>query len=120
MLMLEAAGYPDREGALSQVAGHLSVPLSTVRGWFLGTRNPPPAELRNEKRIDFLEAIREELEGIFPAMKEKRIDASYRELATAAGIMLDKHQLLSGRPTGAVAIQVEYINDWRSEREAND
>ena len=100
VLMLEAAGYPGHEGALSRVAGHLGgVPLSTLRGWFHGTRNPPPAQLRNEKRLDLREAIREELAGIFPAMAEKRQDATYRELATAAGILIDKDQLLGGHPT---------------------
>ncbi len=99
VLMLEAAGYPKREGALSQVAGHLNVPLSTLRGWFIGTRNPPPAKLRNEKRFDLREAIRDELAGIFPAMADRRQDATYRELATAAGILIDKDQLLDGKPT---------------------
>jgi transposase-like protein len=37
-LMLEAAGYPGRDGALSQVSGHLSVPRSTLRGWFTGAK----------------------------------------------------------------------------------
>ena len=118
--MLEAAGYPDKEGALLQVAGHLKVPHQTLSRWGRAVQNPPPPGLVHEKRIDFLEAIREELEGIFPALKERRIEATYRELATAAGIMLDKYQLLSGKPTGAVAIQVEYVNDWRSEREPQD
>lgn len=97
--MLEAAGYPKRDGALSQVAGHLGVPLSTLRGWFNGTRNPPPAKLRNEKRFDLREAIQKELADIFPAMADKRQDATYRELATAAGILVDKIQLLTGQPT---------------------
>lgn len=99
VLMLEAAGYPAKEGALSQVAGHLKVPLSTLRGWFIGTRNPPPAKLRNEKRFDLRQAIRDELAGIFPTMAERRQDATYRELATAAGILIDKDQLLDGKPT---------------------
>ena len=106
VLMLEAAGYPEREGGLSQVAGHLDVPLSTLRGWFTGAHNPPPAKVRNQKKIDLREAIREELAGIFPAMAEKRQDATYRELATAAGILIDKDQLLSGQPTERQEINV--------------
>ena len=120
VLMLEAAGYPDRKGALSQVSGRLGVPLSTLRGWFNGQHNPPPAKLRNEKRIDLLEAIRDELAEIFPAMAERRIDASYRELVTAAGILIDKQQLLTGKPTGALTLQVEYVNDWRNNNEQPD
>lgn len=99
VLMLEAAGYPEREGALSQVGGRLKVPLSTLRGWFIGAHNPPPAHLRNEKRLDLVQAIRDELAGIFPAMADRRQDATYRELATATGILVDKLQLLTGQPT---------------------
>lgn len=32
-------------------------------------------------------------------MEHRRIDANYRELATAAGILIDKLQLLTGKPT---------------------
>jgi transposase-like protein len=99
VLMLEAAGYPDREGGLSQVSSHLGVPISTIRGWYLGTRNPPPPELRNEKRFDLLEAIQTELAAIFPAMATRREDASYRELGTVAGILMDKQLLLTGKAT---------------------
>lgn len=106
VLMLEAAGYPGREGALSRVGGHLDVPLSTLRGWFTGAHNPPPAEVRKGKRIDLREAIRAELAGIFPAMAERRQEATYRELATAAGILIDKDQLLSGQPTERQEVNV--------------
>lgn len=99
VLMLEAAGYPDREGALSQVSERLGVPLSTIRSWYIGTRNPPPAKLRNEKRFDLLKAIQDELAAIFPALSDRRDEATYRELVTAAGILIDKNQLLTGQPT---------------------
>ena len=97
--MLEAAGYPEREGALSQVAGHLSVPESTLRGWFSGAHNPPPAKVRAKKKLDLVQAIRDELAGIFTAMPGRRGEATYRELATAVGILTDKLQLLTGQPT---------------------
>ncbi len=99
VLMLEAAGYPGKEGSLAQVSKHVSVPRSTLQGWFNGTRNPPPPDMRHEKRIDLLSAIQTELAYIFPAMADRRQDASYRELVTAAGILIDKLQLLSGKPT---------------------
>lgn len=120
VLMLEAAGYPDKKGSLSHVSSQIGVPISTLNGWFTGAHNPPPSDIRDEKRIDLLEAIQAELSAIFPAMAERREDASYRELVTAAGILIDKRQLLTGKPTGAVAIQVEYVNDWRNESEQPD
>jgi transposase-like protein len=105
-LMLEAAGYPERDGALSQVSGHLSVPRSTLRGWFTGAHNPPPAEVRHEKRFDLLNAIQTELAAIFPALAGAREDANYRELVTAVGILTDKHQLLTGQPTERAEVNV--------------
>ena len=99
VVMLEAAGYPEREGALSYVAGHIGVPISTLRGWFNASHNPPPAELRNKKRLDLREAVRAELDNVFAAMEGVRQDASYRDLVTAAGILVDKLQLLEGKPT---------------------
>lgn len=99
VLMLEAAGYPDKKGAMSQVAKQLAVSRSTLRGWATGTSNPPPAKVRHEKKIVLVSAIQEELAEIFPTMAGKRQDASYRELVTAAGILIDKLQLLSGKPT---------------------
>jgi|CXWK01.1.fsa_nt_gi transposase-like protein len=99
VLMLEAAGYPDREGALSHVSKHLGVSRSTLRGWIDGTLNPPPADIRHKKGLDLVAAIQEELTAIFPAMRERREDATYRELTTAAGILIDKLQLLTGKPT---------------------
>lgn len=99
VLMLDAAGYPEREGALSHVSGHLGVARSTLRSWHDGTHNPVPANVRHKKSIDLVGAIQSELAGIFPAMEQRRIDASYRELATAAGILIDKIQLLTGKPT---------------------
>lgn len=99
VLMLEAAGYPDREGALSQVAGRLNLSRSTLRSWFTGEHNPPPVNIHHEKRFDLIQAIRDELASIFPALGGKRDEATYRELVTAVGILTDKLQLLTGQPT---------------------
>lgn len=97
--MLEAQGYPNKKGALSAVAKHLGVPRSTLRGWHTAQNNPPPSEIRREKRGDLAALIESELDSIFDEMPNARQDASYRDLATAAGILIDKKQLLSGEPT---------------------
>lgn len=99
VVMLDAQGYPEKEGALSKVAKHLDVPLSTLRGWWTAEHNPPPADIRNEKRGDLAALIKNEVEGVLSAMPDKRIEADYRALATALGIMVDKLQLLTGQPT---------------------
>lgn len=115
VVMLEAAGYPGRLGALAQVSQRLKVPETTLHGWARATRNPPPAELRTEKRGELIDWIRAELSGIFEAMPGARPDASYRDLGTVAGILTDKLQLLTGNPTNihGGAIEVKGI-DYRA------
>lgn len=104
VVMLEAAGYPDREGALSHTANHLGIPLNTLKGWFTAKNNPPPAKLRNKKRLELTELLRNELHCIFDELPRARPDASYRDLGTVAAIFVDKLQLLEGKPTWIVEI----------------
>lgn len=104
VVMLEAAGYPKREGALTQTANHLGVPLNTLKGWYTAEHNPPPAKLRNKKRLELKELLRNELDHIFDTMPSVRQDARYRDLGTVAGILFDKLQLLEGKPTLVVEI----------------
>ena len=99
VVMLEAAGYPDKVGALARVSKATGAPPSTLSGWFKRSSNPPPSDIRDEKELDLVQALKDELTAIFPAMAGVREDASYRELAISAAIMIDKLQLLKGGPT---------------------
>jgi len=100
--MLEAEGYPAHDGALTRVSKHLGVPLSTLRGWFTAEHNPPPAEVRNKKRLELRDLLENELREAVSAMAGARSDASYRDLGTVAAIFTDKVQLLDGKPTERV------------------
>jgi len=102
VLMLEAAGYPETEGALSRVADHLGMHYQTLSRWFRAVQNPPPNEMVQEKRFDLMEAIMDELRAIVGDMKSVRSEASYKDLGTVFGILTDKHQLLTGKPTERV------------------
>lgn len=99
VVMLEAAGYPDRKGALEKAAKACKAPESTLRGWYNETHNPPPAKLRAEKKLELADLLKNELGGIFRDMPGARPDASYRDLGTVAAIFIDKLQLLEGKPT---------------------
>ena len=113
VVMLEAAGYPDRKGALSQVGRNLGVPISTLRGWYNATRNPAPAELRNEKRMSLAEMLKAEINGALGEMPNARQDAGYRDLGTVAAILIDKLQLLEGKATE----RIEHISpEQRADR----
>lgn len=104
VVMLEAAGYPEKKGALEQVAKACKAPESTLRGWYNETHNPPPAKLRAEKRLELIDLVKSELQGIFRAMPNARPEASYRDLGTVAAIFIDKLQLLEGKPTWRIEI----------------
>lgn len=108
-VMLQSQGWPQQKGALSRVAQYLGVPPTTLRRWSLGLQNPPPAEMVKEKTLDLREAIQDELAAIFGELPHARPDASYKDLATAAAILIDKLQLLEGKPTE----RTEQIRSWR-------
>jgi transposase-like protein len=99
VIMMEAAGYPDKKGALMQVAGNLGVPHTTLSRWFRNINNPPPNDIAQEKRKELKELLEDELHGILGDMPGARFDASYRDLGVVAGILFDKLQLLKGKPT---------------------
>lgn len=107
--MLRSQGWPEQKGALTRVAQYGGVPATTLRRWALGIQNPPPVETVNEKTFDLANAIREELTAIFGELPSARPDADYRALVTAAGILIDKLQLLSGAATE----RTEHIVSWR-------
>lgn len=111
VLMLQAAGYPDTEGALKRTAAHLRIQPRTLSRWARGEQNPPPDQVVNRKRVDLKDAIRDELANLFPAMAGARIEASYRDLATSAGILIDKLQLLEGKPTERIERIERLLNE---------
>lgn len=97
--MLEAAGYPTEKGALTRVAEHLKVPARTLSRWFNGEQNPPPDQTVNEKKGEMTDWLRDEIAHAVTAMAKVREEASYRDIGTVLGILIDKLQLLSGAPT---------------------
>jgi transposase-like protein len=113
VVMLEAAGYPDRKGALSHVSKHLGVPIPTLTRWVTGAQNPAPNDLVTKNRIELSDLLDTELVAAFEAAKGVRSEASYRDLMTGIGILVDKRQLLRGEPTQTTnqRIVVEYADD---------
>ena len=104
VVMLEAAGYPGKKGALVEVAKHLGISHQLLSNWARAAQNPPPQELLQEKRADLKELLDNELRAALGAMASVRPDAAYRELGTVAGILFDKLQLLEGKPTDRTEI----------------
>jgi transposase-like protein len=99
VIMLQAEGYPDRKGALSKVARYLGVHMTSLNRWYNKMQNPPPLLLATNKKADLQEYLEAEIIAIFNELPDARLDADYREMATAAGIFIDKLNLLRGGAT---------------------
>lgn len=99
VIMLEAEGYPATKGALAKVSRAVGVPARTISRWFNRENNPPPDNVVNEKKGDILAEIERLRFLLLGQMFETYEEAAFRELATAFGILTDKHQLLSGNAT---------------------
>lgn len=104
VVMLQAEGYPGREGALTKISRQLNVPKSTLYRWYKREVDIPVAEIETQKKT-MLEYIEAELIGIFGDLPDARLDASYRDIGTVMGILLDKRQLLTGGATKRVGFE---------------
>src|SRR5690606_16049037 len=109
--MLEAAGYPDKKGALVEVSKHIGVPHPTLSRWYNAQRNPQPNEVVQEKRLELIDLVKNELDASFRAMPAVRGEASYRDLGTVAGILADKKQLLEGKATERIEHEHSGLTD---------
>ena len=105
VVMLEAAGYPGKEGALMEVARHLGMPHNTLRNWYHAERNPPPSELRQHIKKSLVEMLDDIAYKLVGAMPSKIIDASLQQTATSLAIVIDKYQLLTGQPTWRIELK---------------
>lgn len=105
VLMLEAAGYPDRKGALTVVSKKVKVPLRTLSRWFNREQNPPPDQLVNEKRGEMSDRLESIQHIILDEMEKAVKGAPLRELATAYGVTFDKRQLLNDKPTAILKLE---------------
>jgi transposase-like protein len=88
-------------GNVSRTAAALGIPAKTLEHWAKGERQPRSAQMGELKKGPLADAFedlaRQLLAGMTPA---KIADANLQQLATAAGIAVDKMQLLRGKPTG--------------------
>lgn len=104
VVMLEAAGYPGKEGALMDVCRHLSMPHNTLRNWYHAERNPPPSDLRQHIKKSLVEMLDDMAFKLIGAMPSKITDANLQQVATTLGIVIDKKQLLIGQPTWRIEV----------------
>ncbi len=113
VLLVEAAGYPNRPGAILSVAQRIKIPESTLRTWVQRTHGAPPAELCDKKKEDLTELLKKAAHALVGHLIEIADMGDVRETATAVGIVIDKLQLLTGEPTANTnqRIIIDYVED---------
>ena len=104
VVMLKAAGYPDNKYKLQEIADHLRVPSRTLRRWFNGENGAPPDDVVQQVKKDLAERLEELAHKLIDAALDnlQDTDASLQQINTSLGIVLDKRQLLIGKPTEIV------------------
>jgi transposase-like protein len=119
VVALRVAGYPDQAGALTRVAKQYNLHARTISRWYNTESNPPPDKTVTEKKKSLQSIIEYELYAIFHILPSKRSEADYRQLTTAAAILIDKMQLLNGLPTERhESMNYELTEDERAKRVA--
>jgi transposase-like protein len=106
VLMLRAAGYPERRGALMEVANSVGVSHSLIRRWFTKEVNPPPSKIAQIKMSDIVEMLKNEVVAALQELPNARGDADYLDIGKVMGIMVDKLQLLSGEATERIVYEL--------------
>ena len=98
------------DGNVLRTSKATGIPRTTLITWSGDVERQTRMPEVERARFDLADVIERELQNIFEAMATKRADASYRELATAAGILIDKLRLLTGKATahGHTRMVIEY------------
>lgn len=105
LLTLETNG-----GNVARTSRETHIPRKTIEGWRDGKGvNDDVADLRRENRAPLLSLLTEELYEVLDLMPDKRSEAAYKDLVRAAGILVDKVQLLGGGATEAITIR--FVDD---------
>ena len=98
--MVEAAGYPDNEHAIKNVAEHVGVPYNTLRRWVRGKHvNNDANKIVAGKKTELVDELKKVALAAVPHMLEALEDAGFRDLTIGVGVIIDKVQLLSEQPT---------------------
>lgn len=99
VLMLQAAGYPERPNAMRDVERATGVHRKTLLRWWRNETGAPPEEVVERERLNLLEEF-EKLIGISLGFAAEAAEvAGYKDLLIGIGILFDKRQLLQGEPT---------------------
>lgn len=112
------AALDANNGNVNRTAKQLHIAESTLRSWTNGRgTNSDVAVLHEVKKGELADRLEEIAHRILNTLPDKLKDANVQQLATALGIVLDKKQLLEGKPTERTeTIDTTLDNDERLKR----
>ena len=87
----------DRVGSIDKTSEALGIPHSTIQGWVADPHNY--SILRTQKSQELAQKFDNAANLFLDLAVKKSKDAQFNHLMTAAGIAVDKSQLLRGQPT---------------------
>jgi uncharacterized membrane protein YcjF (UPF0283 family) len=87
----------DRVGSIDKTSEALGIPHSTIQGWVADPKNY--SLLRTQKSQELAQKFDNAANLFLDLAVKKSKDAQFNHLMTAAGIAVDKSQLLRGQPT---------------------
>lgn len=104
--MLKAAGYPENEHKLTEVANHLNIPYQTLRRWYKGESNPVPNDVVQEQKKALDIRLEEAAHKLLSAILENVDNGNIQQQSVALGILVEKMQLLRNEPTERVGYEL--------------
>ena len=114
LVMLEAAGYPENEHKLTEVAHHLNVPYQTLRRWYKGESNPVAHEIVQQEKKDLAQRLEDTAHKLLDSICGNLDNGNIQQQSVSLGILIEKMQLLRNEPTERVAHELSDVE--RSER----
>ncbi len=96
-------------GNLSKTSRQTGVPISTLRGWLAEVPPEKVTEAREDAQVGFVRKAWQAVTAHIEHLQAKDVveATSARDSATIAGILIDKIQLVTGKPTGINRLEGE-------------
>jgi len=91
-------------GNVVATARATGIPRTTIQAWKDGSIHPPPAELRQQKKLALADSLDRLAKKMFAQAQRKVKDMSGRDAVIAGAVLLDKSAMLRGE-TGKGAVE---------------
>lgn len=110
------AALDANNGNVYKTAKQLGISRSTLQEWARGRVNKDVPELRQEEKKNLADRLEEVAHQILDELPKHLGEATAQQLATSLGIIVDKRQLLTNKPTDRVVVTDDLTDEQRAAR----